>query len=312
MNDIPQRLMRLLEENDVKVTGHREINYGTQHHLSRGPEKSDLNVYRTGKVSVSGKPSSLRDLLEGWRLANKSAGGRTPKAAGDTIPPVDSTPRLGIDEAGKGDYFGPLVVAGVRISGEDAAKKLREIGVRDSKDLSDAQAARLAGLIPDCVGPGNTRVVAPTLEEYETRRAKAGNINRLLGEIDVEIISNLQGEVEVVVVDEFARAARSYIQSHVPDGVRLEVRPRAEDDAAVAAASILARALYLEELGKLSERVGFVLPKGSTHVFGAALRVVRERGEEGLAEVAKTHFGTTKKVLGVVNGRDRGKKGSTS
>ena len=300
--------MRLLEDNDVIVTGHREIDYGTQHHLSRGSEKSDLNVYRTGNVSVGGKPSGLKNLLESWRLARKGAGGKAGAASGASRPTVDPTPRLGIDEAGKGDYFGPLVVAGVRISGEDAARKLREIGVRDSKDLSDAQAAHLAALIPDCVGAGNTYVVAPTLEEYDTRRVEAGNVNRLLGELDAEIISNLEGEVEVVVVDEFAKAARSYIRSHVPAGVRLEVRVRAEDDAAVAAASILARARYLEELGKLSRKVGFVLPKGSTHVLAAARRVFRERGEEGLAEVAKIHFSITEKITGVVKNGGRQRK----
>ena len=304
--------MRLLEENDVIVTGHREIDYGTQHHLSRGSEKSDLNVYRTGKVSVGGKPSGLKNLLESWRLARKGAGGKAGVASGTSRPTVDPTPRLGIDEAGKGDYFGPLVVAGVRISGEEAARKLREIGVRDSKDLSDAQSIRLASLIPDCVGPDNIRVVSPTLEEYEARRLKAGNVNRLLGEIDVEILSKLKGEVELVVVDEFAKAARSYIEPHVPAGVRLEVRVRAEDDAAVAAASILARARYLEELGKLSRKVGFVFPKGSTHVLAAAHRVVRERGEEGLAEVAKKHFSITEKILGTSGDGARKKKGSSS
>ena len=311
MNDIPRDLMRLIEENGVKVTGHREINYGTQHYLTLGPEKCNLNVYRTGKVSVDGKTSTLKDLLEGWRIANKGGGGRTPKVAGATMPSVDPRPRLGIDEAGKGDYFGPLVVAGVRVSGEDAATELKEIGVRDSKDLSDAQVARLADLIPDCVGEENVCVVAPTLKEYEVRREKAGNINLLLGEIDVEIISKLQSEVEVVVVDEFAKAARSYIEPYVPAGVRLEVRVRAEDDAAVASASILARARYLEELRRLSGQVGFVLPKGSTHVIGAGRRVFREHGKEGLAEVAKKHFSITEKILGTSGDGARRKRGSS-
>ncbi len=307
MNDIPQDLMRLLENNGVETTGHREINYGTQYHLSRGPEKSNLNVYHTGKVSVDGKSSSLKDLLENWRISRKGAGGRPKTVNGGTRPTIDPTLRLGIDEAGKGDYFGPLVVAGVRISGGGVARKLREIGVRDSKDLSDAQATRLAILILDCVGPDNVYVVAPSLREYEARRNKAGNINRLLGEIDVEIMAKLEGEV--VVVDEFAKAARSYIEPHVPTGVRLEVRVRAEDDAAVAAASILARARYLEELGKLSEMAGSTLPKGSTHVLEAGRRVFRERGEEGLSEVAKTHFSITEKITGASSGGSRRKRG---
>ena len=93
--------------------------------------------------------------------------------------------------------------------------------------------------------------------EYESRRQAAGNVNRLLGELDATIMGKLANEVEVVVVDEFARSARSYLEPFVPDGVRLEVRPRAEDDAAVAAASIVARARQLEEIERLSERVRF-------------------------------------------------------
>jgi ribonuclease HIII len=110
-------------------------------------------------------------------------------------------------------------------------------------------------------------------------------------------MGELMNEVEVVVVDGFARSARSYLEPFLPDGVRLEVRPRAEDDAAVAAASIVARARQLEEIDRLSEQVGFGLPLGATHVVEAGRRVVGELGEDGLAEVAKIHFATTRRVL---------------
>jgi ribonuclease HIII len=92
----------------------------------------------------------------------------------------------------------------------------------------------------------------------------------------------------------------------VPEGVRLEVRTRAEDDAAVAAASIVARARQLEEIDHLSEWVGFRLPLGATHVVEAGRRVVGELGEEGLAEVAKVHFATTRRVLERAEHRDGG------
>ena len=84
----------------------------------------------------------------------------------------------------------------------------------------------------------------------------------------------------------------------VPEGVRLEVRQRAEDDLAVAAASILARARFLDELRRLSEWVRFELPKGATHVVDAGRRVFEERGGAGLEEVAKTSFRTTKQIVG--------------
>jgi ribonuclease HIII len=301
--DFPAGLRLLLDEEGVQITNSRPIDHGTQYDLARAGETAKLNVYYTGKVSIGGRASGLRDLLEGWRnLQTGPSGTRMPARPSGAVPVLDGTPRLGIDEAGKGDYFGPLVVAGVRITGGEQARCLRQIGVRDSKEISLPSVRRLSERILETLGPDNVSVVSLSPPEYEVRREAAGNINRLLGEIDAGIVGELAGEVEVVVVDEFARSARDHLEPFVPGGVRLEVRPRAEDDAAVAAASILARARQLEEIEHLSERVGFRLPLGATHVLEAGRRVVEEWGEDGLAGVAKTHFSTTRRVLEQHNG----------
>jgi ribonuclease HIII len=297
-NGIPDGLKHLLDASGVQTSFVRPIEHGTQYRVTRGEDAATLNVYRTGKVSAGGKASPLLDLIEDWRLARTDAGKQRPQSqAGRSVEP-DATPRVGTDEAGKGDYFGPLVVAGVRVRGEESARKLREIGVRDSKTLSVPGARDLAWRILESVGDENVRVVVLHPQEYETRRKTAGNINKLLAEVNVQIFRELQDGVELFVVDEFARAARSYLEPELPRGMRLVVRPRAEDDVAVAAASVMARARYLEELEELSREVRLELPRGATHVTGAARRVVEERGEEGLAEVAKLHFGTTEQVLG--------------
>lgn len=292
---IPQDLQELLAEHGARVEEHRPIDHATQYRLTNDAERVTLNVYNSGKVLVQGKASPLRDAVDGWKEAR---GGKTARrgAGGGRVPVLDGTPRLGIDEAGKGDYFGPLVVAGVRVGDEESASRLREIGVRDSKDLLDAQALEIAARIPEAVGADNVYTVVLAPEEYEVRRTKAGNMNRLLGEIDAEIIRKAVDEVEVVVIDQFAEAARSYVEDAVPVGVKLEVRPRAEDDAAVAAASILARARYLEGLAALSEVVGIRLPKGSTHVREVGRRLYERDGMDGLRRVAKVHFGTTKQI----------------
>lgn len=297
-NDIPDSLKRLLDASGAEISFDRPIEHGAQYRVTRGSDAATVNVYTTGKTSTGGRPSLLLNLLEDWRLAQAaeaSAGKREQKSA-NTIE-SDGTPRVGTDEAGKGDYFGPLVVAGVRVLGKEAARNLRELGARDSKTLSVLGAKNLAQGILRSVGAENTRVVVLRPREYEARRRAAGDINKLLAEINVQIFGELGAGVELFVVDEFAKAARSYIEPRLPPGVRLEVRPRAEDDLAVAAASVLARARYLEEMEVLSAEVGFELPRGATHVLGAARRVVEDRGEEGLAEVAKVHFGTTARVL---------------
>ena len=292
-----------MQDSRVEVTGHREIDYGTQYRLFRDGDTVNLNVYHTGKVSIDGRESGLKQLLEGWRLANsgpktrKVPGGKTSKKVSKK-PAANDTPRVGTDEAGKGEYLGPLVVAGVRVMGEAQDTGLREAGVRDSKDLGTLQASRIATRITEIVGPENICVIALDPVEYGLRRDAAGhNVNRLLGELNVEIINKLEAEVEVAVVDSFGAKARSYIKPGISGGIDLQVRPKAEDDTAVAAASIVARARYLEAMEEFSEEVGFELPRGSTHVTEAARRVVREFGEEGLSKVAKVHFSTTEKVL---------------
>ncbi len=294
---IPPGLCRLLDTEGARVAASRPIDHGTQYDLVRDGETAKLNVYRTGKVSTGGKASRLKETIEGWRTGGQKAEGEGRQGPG-ARPALDGTPRLGIDEAGKGDYFGPLVVAGVRVSGEWVAAELREIGVRDSKTVGLLGARTMATRIAEAAGPDNVRVVVLHPEKYEARRKRAGNVNELLGEVDAGIIHELEDEVELVVVDQYAKSARSRLEPHVPPGVRLEVRPRAEDDAAVAAASIVARARQLDEVDRLSEKVGFKLPLGATHVHDAARRVVEELGEDGLAEVAKVHFATTRRVLG--------------
>lgn len=306
---VPVGLRLLLDAEGVEIVGSRGIDHGTQYDLLRDGETAKLNVYKTGKISTGGRASGLRDLLEGWRTSQTQPARARPSARPMGAGPVlDGTPRLGIDEAGKGDYFGPLVVAGVRISDEEEARQLQEIGVRDSKELRASGIHRIADLILKTVGQNNVHVISLSPQEYETRRAAAGNVNRLLGELDARIIGELANEVEVVVVDEFARSARSHLKPFVPEGVRLEVRPRAEDDAAVAAASIVARARQLEGIGRLSGLVGFELPLGATHVVEAGRRVLVELGEDGLAGVAKVHFATTRRVLGTAGQSDGGSR----
>lgn len=303
----PADLLHTLNDAGAGISDSRKIDHGTQHRIVRGAEKVNLNLYDSGKALVQGKESDLKGVLDAWKRewtpsksrkgstgAPGKKGGQKGSSGGQRTPVVS---RVGTDEAGKGDYFGPLVVAGVRVLDEAAEAALRGIGVRDSKLLGTGQAASMAQRITEELGLENVSVVSLEPSAFERRRSKAGdNVNRLLGEINVEILSELSDGVEGFVVDEFAKKARSYIEPSVPSGVELEVRPRAEDDAAVAAASIMARARYLEEMDDLSRWAGFTLPRGSTHVKGAAHRLYSERGRQGLEQVAKVSFSITTSI----------------
>jgi len=207
-----------------------------------------------------------------------------------------SSGRIGVDESGKGDYFGDLVIAGVYVDPE-IESGLRAIGVKDCKRLADSTVFRMADEIR---GTALWEVVRISPARYNELYAKMRNLNLLLAWGHARVIENLLGQVDcpLVVADKFSdeRFLKSSLMAK-GKSVELHQQVRAESDLAVAAASILARAVFLERLEKLSQETGLPLPKGATHVLGAARAVLDRGGQELLGKVAKLHFKTTKRLL---------------
>ena len=212
--------------------------------------------------------------------------------------PFDAgTPRIGADESGKGDYFGPLVVAAWRLEPE-GLDVLRDLGVTDSKALGNRTAERIAGKLTDA-GHGAVQTLMP--REYNPRYREVGNLNVLLAEMHASCIRSLleQGDVpRAVVVDEFARRTAVLERGlALPAGCRLLTRTRGEADPAVAAASGLARAAFLDGLRTLSHEFGHDFPAGAgAPVLTAGRSFVAAFGRERLADVAKVHFATTARL----------------
>jgi len=211
---------------------------------------------------------------------------------------VSAFPHIGSDEAGKGDYFGPLAVAAA-YADEVALTRLPEAGIRDSKKISVSRRIwEVEKAVKQICGAYEVVVISPT--RYNDLHAKMRNLNRLLAWAHARAIENVleRVECEVAVTDKFGD--ESYLEeSLMKRGRRVRVvqRVRAEDDPAVAAAAVLARAAFLRGMEKLSEETGLRLPRGATHVVAAAREVVAKGGEELLRRVAKVHFKTTKQVL---------------
>jgi ribonuclease HIII len=206
--------------------------------------------------------------------------------------------QIGIDESGKGDYFGPLVIAGVYVAREQE-EPLRTAGVRDSKMLSDKQAAAFAEQIR-VLCPFTIVAIGP--ERYNSLQASFKNLNRLLAWGHARAIENLLEKVpcDRVVADQFGdeRFLNNALMAK-GQAVKLIQKPRAEEEVAVAAASIIARAEFLRRLQELSTRYGVALPKGASDmVITAGKEFVRRHGTEALGQVAKLHFRTTTRVLG--------------
>ena len=204
---------------------------------------------------------------------------------------------IGIDESGKGDYFGPLVIAGAHVTPDQEAQ-LRDLGVRDSKTLSDKRAGILAAHIRTLC---TTTLVTIGPERYNSLYASLKNLNTMLAWGHARAIENLLETVtcEQVIADQFGNA-RFLNNALMQKGrtVKLIQKPRAEQELAVAAASIVARAEFLRRLQDLSSRFAITLPKGaSMQVISAGKAFVEQYDAATLSQVAKLHFRTTQKVI---------------
>ncbi|MBN1223208.1 MAG: ribonuclease HIII [Candidatus Aminicenantes bacterium] len=209
---------------------------------------------------------------------------------------------IGTDESGKGDYFGPLTVAGVFLP-DGQEEVLRELGVKDSKRISDGKVRKLAELIKN--GYSHS-IVAIGPEKYNELYLKLRNLNRILAWAHSRAIENILEDVpcSLAVTDQFGDKA-FVINALMKRGRDIELiqKPKAEEDTAVAAASILARAEFLKRLYFLSKDAGVDLPKGSSPLAEeAGVELVRQRGFDALNKYAKKHFKLTGRILNVVKG----------
>lgn len=208
--------------------------------------------------------------------------------------------RIGVDESGKGDYFGYLVIAGVAVD-EDSEKKLRDIGVKDSKKLSDYAVRDKERKIKKACG---FSVVKISPEKYNTLYGKFNhNLNKMLAWGHAQVIENLaKSGADTAISDKFEHSGmvkKELVRRKIK--IDLVEKINGENDIAVAAASILARAEFLRTLKRLSLEVGIKLPKGSAHV-DASIKELREKYnadnlEKLLPMIAKMHFKTTKRVM---------------
>lgn len=203
--------------------------------------------------------------------------------------------RIGVDESGKGDFFGPLVIAACYVGPEHLAELE---GVKDSKKLTDAMALKLS-LTIQAVCPNSVISIGPV--KYNELYEKFKNLNSLLAWGHARAIENVLElhPATLVISDQFAAGGIAVKRALFEKGRGVEFRSlvRAEADLAVAAASVLARAEFLRRLKRLSQEFGIELPKGATNVIPTGRRLVAEHGAEALPKVAKMHFRTAGQVL---------------
>lgn len=286
-----EKLRSILEEKGFTFREVPYTLYGAQ------KQKLTINAYTSGKLLVQGK--GAQEFVE-FTIEPEIIG--EAKLGYDQVHnPEMFQPHLGIDESGKGDFFGPLVIAGVFVDG-DFARQLLDMGVKDSKQItSDQKALDLADEIKDLIGP-RWNVVTILPERYNELYVKFRNLNRLLAWGHAKVIENLLirwPNCPRALSDKFAHESliQRALQEHGKK-IILQQRTKAESDIAVAAASILARATFLDRLKFLGDKVGVPLPKGaSAQVKAAAKAILKKSGPDALKSVCKFHFKTYQEVI---------------
>lgn len=263
-------------------------------------DKFVVSLYNSGKIVLAGKnDAEKKDVQEYLGLLEAKEHVKSQKE----YAPIDvSGTRIGTDEVGKGDYFGPLIIAGV-MADEAQVRQLQKIGIKDSKNLSDTTIRNLAVKLRDILQKKQYTVITIKPLKYNLLQRRMGNVNGILGWGHARAIENLLAQnalCKTAVADQFGD--RSYIEKALMRHGRkiaLIQTPKAEREITVAAASILARSAFIDRMNEMGETYGETFPKGATNVIPFARQFVETYGSSALLNVAKIHFKTTLLIEGV-------------
>lgn len=259
--------------------------------------------YNSSKFVIQGKniETLLNKLCEEFNEFKNLAPKQTSNSAGSkTLSDIPSLPfpYIGTDESGKGDFFGPLVVAGVMVT-EENIKIFKDLGIKDSKTLKDEQMLEMSNEI---LKHAVCSIVAISNSKYNELYIKFRNLNKLLAWGHARVMENILEKApscKYALSDKFGDESL-ILNALMKNGqsIQLEQRVRAESDIAVAAASVLARANFVQRMRDMESYYGCKFPKGCNDgVKDSAKEFIKQFGKNRLNEVCKAHFKTYHELL---------------
>lgn len=258
-------------------------------------KKKGLSIimYESGKLTVQGKDKDefIEFYLEPEILESV--------AYTNPITTVDTHPHIGIDEAGKGDFFGPLCIAGL-YADTQGIQQLIDLGIKDSKTMTDSTIKKLAAKLKTSF---HHEIIVIYPNKYNELYEKFKNLNQLLawGHAKTILALHQKTKCKDVLIDQFAKdfVVINALKRQGLSELNLTQRHKGESDPIVAGASILARDAFVQGIKKLEDHYSVELPKGaSSKVIQAGKKFVSVYDKEKLREVAKLHFKTTTDVIG--------------
>ncbi|MFA5879269.1 MAG: ribonuclease HIII [Candidatus Margulisiibacteriota bacterium] len=279
---------------DFELSNYQEINYGLQFEVKKINQKGIIRIYESKKgvkLDFSQiKDKEFLDLIINFLDFNDKKIAVDLKTATKNLTLAEPLELIGIDESGKGDFFGPLVIAAC-FTNNETANILKERGVLDSKRLTEVQIIKYAKQIHDLC-PYAVLVINP--KKYNDLHKKYHNINEILAHSHINVLEKVMSKVDckIALSDQFAN--ENLLLSKLKEKnitVNLIQRPRAENHPAVAAASILARFQFITEITKLREKYHFSFALGASDRVKNQVKTFRlEFGEAILQNVCKIHF----------------------
>ena len=268
-----------------------------------------VTLYESGKVVFQGISADIdeamwkqmeQNLNPGKKVEEKKAGEKKKEKKETFVDPkIYHSSSIGSDEVGTGDYFGPIVVTASFVAKENIPF-LEELGVKDSKKMSDEQ---IMEIVPKIIQKIPYQSMILNNHEYNEKYSEDINMNKIKAILHNKVLLKMTKQnvnYEYVIVDEFAK---SYIYFNylrkVPEVVRnITFLTKGEDKSlAVACASLISRYIFIKEFDKLSQSLGISLPKGAgVKVDEVGRQIVEKYGFEKLKEVAKLNFKNTEKI----------------
>lgn len=269
-----------------------------------------ITLYNSGKVVFQGSDADLAsdfwittEKINSGKVDVKNSSSNTKKDKLDKTsyinPKIYNSNSIGSDEVGTGDYFGPIVVTSAYVS-KDNIKWLEELGVKDSKKLTDE---KILEIVPKIVEVIPFKTVILSNKEYNERYNDNMNMNKFKAILHNKVLTSMTDEIkdyDYIIVDEFAKENIYYNYLKESGNVQrgITFMTKGEDKSlAVACASLISRYKFIKEFDKLSKSINIDLVKGASDLVDTVgLKIVKEYGFDKLKEVAKLNFKNTDKI----------------
>ena len=263
-----------------------------------------VTLYESGKAMFQGVSADIEADM--WESIGKDKDNidyfiDTPKKEEkkeEIVLPINVS-SVGSDEVGTGDYYGPIVVTASYVNKEDISF-LTELGVKDSKKLSDEQILKI---VPKIIKKIKYKTIMLSNKEYNEKYGKDMNMNKIKAVLHNKVLTEMvkDNDYDYIVVDQFEPESSYYNHlSEVPNPLKgITFITKAEDKClSVACSSLISRYIFIKEIDKLGDKYGIFLPKGANYyVEDVGIKLVEKYGLDVLKEVAKLNFSNTDRIL---------------